>query len=168
MRGSRRFSRRVAVRFAACLAVICFLIVSNQPAVQAQTSFGTITGIVTDPSGAVVAGAKVTIANVDTNGVREFQTDPSGTYNVPSLPPGHYVVKVEASGFSTQQGTPLTLAADQTARIDFKLTVGEDFSIGYLDHTAKTVTLYLEESFTFQVLSPQAAVRLAYSDGKKK
>jgi uncharacterized linocin/CFP29 family protein len=51
---------------------------------------------------------------------------------------------------------------------DFKLTVGEDFSIGYLDHTAKTVTLYLEESFTFQVLSPQAAVRLAYSDGKKK
>ena len=51
---------------------------------------------------------------------------------------------------------------------DFELTVGQDFSIGYLDHTAKTVTLYLEESFTFQVLSPQAAVRLAYSDGKKK
>jgi len=51
---------------------------------------------------------------------------------------------------------------------DFKITVGEDFSIGYLDHTAKTVTLYLEESFTFQVLSPQAAVRLAYKDGKKK
>jgi hypothetical protein len=41
-------------------------------------------------------------------------------------------------------------------------------SVDYLDHTAKTVTLYLEESFTFQVISPQAAVRLAYSDGKKK
>jgi len=51
---------------------------------------------------------------------------------------------------------------------DFKITVGEDFSIGYLDHTAKTVTLYLEESFTFQVLSPQAAVRLAYGGGSKK
>ena len=50
---------------------------------------------------------------------------------------------------------------------DFKITVGEDFSIGYLDHTAKTVTLYLEESFTFQVLSEQAAVRLAYSDKRK-
>jgi uncharacterized linocin/CFP29 family protein len=49
---------------------------------------------------------------------------------------------------------------------DFQLTVGEDFSIGYRDHTAKTVQLYIEESFTFQVLSPQAAVRLAYS--KKK
>jgi uncharacterized linocin/CFP29 family protein len=44
--------------------------------------------------------------------------------------------------------------------------VGEDLSIGYLDHTAKTVTLYIEESFTFQVLSPQAAVRLAYSSKK--
>jgi uncharacterized linocin/CFP29 family protein len=49
---------------------------------------------------------------------------------------------------------------------DFKLTVGEDFSIGYLEHTAKTVQLYLEESFTFQVLSPQAAVRLAYTSKK--
>jgi uncharacterized linocin/CFP29 family protein len=49
---------------------------------------------------------------------------------------------------------------------DFKITVGEDFSIGYLDHTSKTVTLYLEESFTFQVLSQQAAVRLAYNKGK--
>ena len=50
---------------------------------------------------------------------------------------------------------------------DFKITVGQDFSIGYLDHTAKTVTLYLEESFTFQALSPQAAVRLAYKTGRK-
>ena len=50
---------------------------------------------------------------------------------------------------------------------DFKITVGQDFSIGYLDHTAKTVTLYLEESFTFQALSPQAAVRLAYKTSRK-
>jgi uncharacterized linocin/CFP29 family protein len=49
---------------------------------------------------------------------------------------------------------------------DFLLTVGEDFSIGYLDHTAATVQLYIEESFTFQVLSPQAAVRLAYDKSK--
>jgi uncharacterized linocin/CFP29 family protein len=49
---------------------------------------------------------------------------------------------------------------------DFLLTVGEDFSIGYLDHTAATVQLYIEESFTFQVISPQAAVRLAYERSK--
>lgn len=45
---------------------------------------------------------------------------------------------------------------------DFELTVGQDFSIGYLDHDAKQVQLYIEESFTFRVLSPQAAVPFLY------
>lgn len=46
---------------------------------------------------------------------------------------------------------------------DFELTVGQDFSVGYLDHTANTVRLYLQESFTFRVFTPEAAVPLAYS-----
>jgi uncharacterized linocin/CFP29 family protein len=46
---------------------------------------------------------------------------------------------------------------------DFELTVGEDFSIGYLDHDAERVRLYIEESFTFWLLSPQAAIPLAYA-----
>jgi uncharacterized linocin/CFP29 family protein len=46
---------------------------------------------------------------------------------------------------------------------DFKLTVGQDISIGYLDHTRDNVRLYLQETFTFQVLSPQAAVSLVYA-----
>ncbi|HEY6643179.1 family 1 encapsulin nanocompartment shell protein [Povalibacter sp.] len=45
---------------------------------------------------------------------------------------------------------------------DFELTVGQDFSIGYLDHTNSSVLLYLQESFTFRVLSPEAAVPLTY------
>ena len=46
---------------------------------------------------------------------------------------------------------------------DFELVVGQDFSIGYLDHSASAVRLYLQESFTFRVLSPEAAVALAYA-----
>ncbi|MGD2141263.1 MAG: family 1 encapsulin nanocompartment shell protein [Burkholderiales bacterium] len=46
---------------------------------------------------------------------------------------------------------------------DFELSVGQDFSIGYLDHSATTVQLYLQESFTFRVLSPEAGVPLAYA-----
>jgi uncharacterized linocin/CFP29 family protein len=46
---------------------------------------------------------------------------------------------------------------------DYELTVGEDFSIGYLSHDATSVQLYLEESFTFQVIEPRAAVHLAYA-----
>jgi uncharacterized linocin/CFP29 family protein len=45
---------------------------------------------------------------------------------------------------------------------DFELDVGRDFSIGYLDHDAKRVRLYIEESFTFRLLSPQAAVPLTF------
>lgn len=48
---------------------------------------------------------------------------------------------------------------------DFELTVGQDFSVGYLDHTAAMVRLYLQESFTFRVFSPEAAVPLAYAAG---
>jgi len=46
---------------------------------------------------------------------------------------------------------------------DFELSVGQDFSIGYLDHTSTSVLLYLQESFTFRVLSPEAAVPLTYA-----
>ena len=48
---------------------------------------------------------------------------------------------------------------------DFELTVGQDFSIGYLEHSASSVRLYLQESMTFRVLSPEAAVPLAYASG---
>jgi uncharacterized linocin/CFP29 family protein len=45
---------------------------------------------------------------------------------------------------------------------DFELTVGQDATIGYLEHDAERVLLYLEESFTFQVFTPEAAVHLRY------
>ena len=46
---------------------------------------------------------------------------------------------------------------------DFELIIGQDFSVGYLDHTSTSVLLYLQESFTFRVLSPEAAVPLTYA-----
>ncbi len=51
---------------------------------------------------------------------------------------------------------------------DFELTVGQDFSIGYLDHNAERVRLYIEESFTFLLLSKQAAIPLVAGGGKKR
>ena len=50
---------------------------------------------------------------------------------------------------------------------DFELSVGQDFSIGYLDHTSERVRLYIEESFTFLILTEQAAVPLTTGDAKK-
>jgi len=50
---------------------------------------------------------------------------------------------------------------------DFELTVGQDFSLGYLDHDAEKVRLYIEESFTFWLLSPQAAIPMTYRSKRK-
>ena len=50
---------------------------------------------------------------------------------------------------------------------DFELSVGQDFSIGYLDHDLERVRLYIEESFTFLILTEQAAIPLSMGDGRK-
>jgi uncharacterized linocin/CFP29 family protein len=50
---------------------------------------------------------------------------------------------------------------------DFELTIGQDFSIGYLDHTADSIRMYMQESFTFLVNSPEAAIPLRYGDGER-
>jgi uncharacterized linocin/CFP29 family protein len=47
---------------------------------------------------------------------------------------------------------------------DFRLTCGQDFSVGYLDHDAESVRLYLQESMTFRAMSPEAGIALAYAD----
>jgi Carboxypeptidase regulatory-like domain len=90
-----------------------------------QTTFGEITGVVTDASGAVVSGATVTVTNPDTNLTRSTVTNASGNYNFPSLLPGMYNVKAEMSGFQTAVSTGIELQVQQTARVDFKLSVGE-------------------------------------------
>ena len=50
---------------------------------------------------------------------------------------------------------------------DFEMTIGQDFSIGYLDHDSERVRLYIEESFTFLILTEQAAIPLSTGGGKK-
>src|SRR5438445_13875310 len=67
----------------------------------AQTFRGTILGTVTDPQGAVVVGAKVTVHNVNTGLEHTTQTSADGSYAVPELPIGTYAVTVRQSGFQT-------------------------------------------------------------------
>jgi hypothetical protein len=67
----------------------------------AQTDRGNITGTVTDPSGAVVSGAKVTATNLETNEVRETNTTDEGNFTLTELKAGPWKVNVEAQGFKT-------------------------------------------------------------------
>ena len=82
-------------------------------------------GTVTDNSGSVIAGAKVTAKNLDTNLVRSEQTDASGQYSFTLLPVGHYSVTVEAIGFKTFSNALLVLATGDRQRVDAFMQVGD-------------------------------------------
>jgi hypothetical protein len=84
-------------------------------------STGTIAGIVTDPSGAVVPGASVSILGLATGSERKTVSDSAGNFVAPSLPPGEYSLVVEASGFAKFTISKLTLEVNTTATANAKL-----------------------------------------------
>jgi outer membrane receptor protein involved in Fe transport len=90
----------------------------------AQNSTGRIAGVITDPSGAAVSGAKLVVTNTATNTRSETVTDVDGTYQVLELPIGNYTVSVEKDGFATVVTQPSELQINQTLRVDVHLTVG--------------------------------------------
>src|SRR6059036_3144812 len=82
--------------------------------IWAQTDRGTITGSVTDPSGAVIVGAKVTATNTATRASTETITTSTGKYTVPLLRPGTYEVTVEQTGFKKYIQTGVIVEVGQT------------------------------------------------------
>jgi len=94
------------------------------PAALAQTVTGSITGAVTDTSGAVIAGATVTARNVATGVDTPVTTNASGSYNIQFLPIGQYEVTVQANGFSTQKIPAFSLEIDQKAKFNVRLSAG--------------------------------------------
>src|SRR5579859_8193651 len=92
---------------------------------SAQTFRGTILGTVTDPSGAVVAGAKVTVKNTGTGLERTSETSADGSYSLPELPIGTYTVTVVQQGFQTFVATGVTVDVASERRIDAALKTGQ-------------------------------------------
>lgn len=110
--------------FAGCALTLLLFI---SPALS-QTVTGSITGVVTDSSGAVVPGAHVTALNTGTGVKTEAQTNESGTYAIRFLPIGPYTVSVAAPGFSTQTIPQFSLEINQTAKVNASLTIGTSSS----------------------------------------
>src|SRR5579859_7757773 len=103
-------------------AVLC-LTISLAP-ISAQTTAGAIVGTVTDPSGAVIAGATITVTNMDTNISVKATTDQTGNYVVTPLNVGRYSVSVEAAGFKRSVRSDITLNVQDRLRVDATLEVG--------------------------------------------
>ncbi|HLJ22543.1 MAG TPA: TonB-dependent receptor [Candidatus Acidoferrales bacterium] len=103
---------------AACVLLLC-------PRAFSQGSAGRISGAVTDQSGGVLAGATVTVLDVQRGISRTLTADQSGEYVAPSLLPGAYTVRAEFKGFKTVERQKIVLEVNQDIRVDLSLEPGE-------------------------------------------
>ncbi|HKS95741.1 MAG TPA: carboxypeptidase-like regulatory domain-containing protein, partial [Terriglobia bacterium] len=112
-------------RFGCCLLALACFALMGVSTLLAQGG-GSITGVVTDATGAVVPDATVTVTNQATSVKYTTKSTSSGNYVLSAMPPATYTVQVEAKGFRTSVNTDLILNTDQTLRIDAKLEVGQE------------------------------------------
>lgn len=108
----------------ACVAAIVFLCGSFVPVALGQAVFGGISGTVTDPSGAAVANAKVTVTDQAKGTTDQATTNESGGYDVTHLIPDPYTVRIEGPGFKTLEYKDVNISADTTAHLDAQFQVG--------------------------------------------
>lgn len=108
------------IRTLICLIAIAFLGVFA----MAQTPTGTIQGVVTDKTGAVVQGASITIVRTTTNEERKATSDSAGRYEIVFVEPGNYNVSVEAKGFKSAKQDNVLVQVTETRPVNFKLEVG--------------------------------------------
>lgn len=123
-RGDRRTSRwlaaRVMVAFACLFALLCMCF----PAMGQMADAGSVAGTVTDPSGAAVAGAAVTLTDTSTNAQRTTTTNDAGRYVFPNVPPGTYNMAATKTGFTMAQLSKLVVTVGTTLTVNIPMEIG--------------------------------------------
>src|SRR5713226_1404418 len=118
---ARQWKRRIPMRVRTILAFVVLAATS----LLAQTFRGTVLGTVTDPSGAVVSGAKVAVRNVNTGQERTTETSADGSYSVPELPIGTYTLTITQSGFQSSVTSGVVVDVASERRVDAQLKAGQ-------------------------------------------
>src|SRR6185437_3821739 len=144
-------NRRKGQGMFCCFAMICLsvLMMMARPSYGQTAGAGTITGTVTDTSGAVLAGANVTVKNTDTGITHNYQTNQSGLYVAPFLQPGHYTVNASATNLGAGAKN-LTLLVGQTLTID--LALGVQSSSTTVEVSGETPILNVQQTEVSQVV----------------
>jgi hypothetical protein len=133
-------------------------IVAPTAALHAQVSGATLTGTVTDPSGAVIPNAELSIQNVATGTARQLTTDSAGIYTAPNLPPGTYEVTVAAAGFQTAMRRGLTLTVGAQQLLNFSMKIGGNTQ--QVEVTTGTLGVELASSEISGVVTQKTVVEL--------
>jgi hypothetical protein len=137
-------------------AILTLSILILAAATGSAQSTATLSGSVTDPSGAAVPQAQVTVRGLSTGIVRELKSDSAGNYTVPSLQPGNYSVSVKSSGFADYTLPSVTLQVDQSVTANVKLGVAATGEIVEVQGTASIVDA---ETSTFGQVIDQKTVQ---------
>ena len=111
-------ARRNLLLFSLLLCVLIF------PAGLLYAQSASMTGLITDPSGAAIPHAKITLTNESTHAVRKITSDNNGVYNVPHVPAGTYTLAVDAPGFKHYEKTDIDVSSAQTLAFDAHLQLG--------------------------------------------
>src|ERR1700680_199943 len=111
-------------KFCRQLCFVGLVIVLAATSAAAQANRATMTGTVTDTTGAIVPGVEVIATNVETNVVAKTTSNQDGIYVIPNLFPGKYSVEFHRDGFETVSHPAVTLESTQVARIDASLKGG--------------------------------------------
>ena len=114
------------LHYLALVALALLALLLRVSTVSAQTAgTGALTGTVTDPSGAVISGATVSVTDTATGQTRTTKTNANGSYDIPLLPPGNYSMTFVATGFKQALVPSVTVSVTQTAVLNRSLEVGE-------------------------------------------
>src|SRR6266853_5522881 len=135
----RVFSRKVCCALSVFVIWTITLPWANRA--SAQGAGATLSGTVTDRSGAVIPRAQITVKNTATGTTRSSETNTAGFYTAPGLPPGNYAVSVTAPGFSTAVRTNITLTVGAQQVLDFTMQVGQVSQTVEVTEEAPTVDL---------------------------
>src|SRR3984893_13182918 len=117
------FSKNINAKIAGLAVLALTALLSVQ--VHAQVAGGTLSGIVTDQSGAVVPKAEISIKNIATGVTRAVLSDPAGFYSAPNLLPGSYEITTAAPGFSSAVRTGITVTVGAQQVLNLTLQVGQ-------------------------------------------
>lgn len=129
---------------------MCLVLSLFSSVVTAQSVTGTIAGVIRDPDGAVIPGAKVVARNAGTNDETATTTDGAGFYRFTNLVSGSYVVSVEAQGFRKLVTLPQRLSTGEVIRLDLEMELGQVSETVTIEEVATKVNT--EDSQTGQVL----------------
>ena len=104
---------------------VCFASLLMSISVWSQVNLGRVSGTITDQTGGAIAGATVTVLDVERGVPRTLTTDDAGVYTAPNLIPGQYTVHVEAKGFNAIERKDITVQVGQDVRVDLTLKPGD-------------------------------------------